>query len=502
MHVRGLEAAKATKKPRMQKAPTRSSHASPSPGKAARTDFCIQNNCNQPRHEKSHYCLRHILQDPTAPYKQCAYTYNSTGKRCLNIAPKLDKKDGRYCAEHSRKALAMRIRSGRQRAPKETADTLLQSLSHYIPHPGKVINPFEDIDATRLNTSVARVLDLASDSDSEPSEGGNVTLDAAWSGDSESEGDSADSDMDDPLRHAGVYTEEEVVAQAKESMVRLQNLYVREFRSLQFKLREQRRHYLASVKKEKETMMSIHQQPKNTSEEQSVYKKLQALNRYHKLYGVEAVLHKREKDRKAQALLAFQPSRQSHASRCTFTEGGVKCDDRAMPYAKLCLKHILNDSQQLLLRPCGAMQADLPPCQEPVLAIFPNTFCPCHSKVPKLSFTAPEVSGFESPEDMELDILPKIEDKLYTDLRLKAGNSSVTLMDLVPPVRKPYSESSSTSSSEKQREGHKEVHSRRKQDLSETRDMPHEISDSDATTLTADDSYRSTNSPDFLAMDT
>jgi hypothetical protein len=120
---------------------------------------------------------------------------------------------------------------------------------------------------------VARVLDLASDSDSEPSEGGNVTLDAAWSGDSESEGDSADSDMDDPLRyffshrlpefvnpfkclcrHAGVYTEEEVVAQAKESMARLQNLYVREFRSLQFKLREQRRHYLAAVKKEKESM--------------------------------------------------------------------------------------------------------------------------------------------------------------------------------------------------------------------------------------------------------
>jgi len=45
-----------------------------------------------------------------------------------------------------------------------------------------------------------------------------------------------------------------VVAQAKESMVRLQNLYVREFRSLQFKLREQRRHYLASIKKEKESM--------------------------------------------------------------------------------------------------------------------------------------------------------------------------------------------------------------------------------------------------------
>ncbi|CAB3383625.1 Hypothetical predicted protein [Cloeon dipterum] len=491
---------KATKKPKMQRTPARTSYASSqTAGKAGRqSENCIQGNCNQARHEISPYCFRHILQDPAAPYKQCAYTYNSTGKRCLNIAPKIDKKD-RYCAEHSRKALAMRLRSGRQRAPKETADTLLHSLNHYIPHPGKVINPFEDIEATKLNNGVARVLDLASDSDSEPSEGGNVTLDAAWSGDSESEGDSADSDMDDPLRHAGVYTEEEVVAQAKESMIRLQNLYVREFRSLQFKLREQRRHYLAAIKKEKETMMSIHQQPKASSEEQSAYKKLQALNRYHKLFGVEAVLHKREKDRKVQALLSSHPNRQSHASRCTFTEGGVKCDDKAMPYAKLCLKHILNDSQQLLLRPCGAVQADLPPCQEPVLAIFPNTFCPCHAKVPKHNFPPPE-----SPEDMELDILPKVEDKSYPDMsKFKAGNSSVGLADLTPPSRKPYSESSSTSSSEKQRDGgQKEVHSRRKQDLSETRDIPHEISDSDATTLTADDSYRSTNSPDFLAMDT
>jgi hypothetical protein len=58
----------------------------------------------------------------------------------------------------------------------------------------------EDIDAACLNGGVARVLDLASDSDSEPGEGGHVTLDAAWSGDSETEGDSPDSDMEDPLR--------------------------------------------------------------------------------------------------------------------------------------------------------------------------------------------------------------------------------------------------------------------------------------------------------------
>lgn len=50
-------------------------------------------------------------------------------------------------------------------------------------------------------------------------------------------------------------------------------------------------------------LVSIHQQPKASSEEQSSYRKLQALNRYHKLFGVEAVMHKREKDRKAQVII-------------------------------------------------------------------------------------------------------------------------------------------------------------------------------------------------------
>lgn len=49
--------------------------------------------CLQPCHEGYSYCLRHILEDPNAPFKQCAFIYNSNGRKCQNPAPKLDKRD-------------------------------------------------------------------------------------------------------------------------------------------------------------------------------------------------------------------------------------------------------------------------------------------------------------------------------------------------------------------------------------------------------------------------
>ena len=48
----------------------------------------------QNRLEGYDYCAKHILEDKKAPYKQCHYTSNKTGKRCTNAAPKTDKRDG------------------------------------------------------------------------------------------------------------------------------------------------------------------------------------------------------------------------------------------------------------------------------------------------------------------------------------------------------------------------------------------------------------------------
>lgn len=49
--------------------------------------------CNQLCLEGYKYCLRHILNDKNAPFKQCSYTYQNNGKRCHLPASKGEKKE-------------------------------------------------------------------------------------------------------------------------------------------------------------------------------------------------------------------------------------------------------------------------------------------------------------------------------------------------------------------------------------------------------------------------
>lgn len=127
-----------------------------------------------------------------------------------------------------------------------------------------------DLDAASLQHSACNdVLDMCSESDSdiEPSTYANVWHDAQADS---SDDESIDSDQEDPLkyfkviilvkvfiiminfRHANVYTAEEITSVTRDKLVRLQELYIEQYKYLQHLLREQRRKYLHSLKKEKE----------------------------------------------------------------------------------------------------------------------------------------------------------------------------------------------------------------------------------------------------------
>lgn len=55
----------------------------------------IHRYCFQERIQGYDFCIRHILEDKNAPFKQCTYVQQPHKRRCTNAAPKADKNDRR-----------------------------------------------------------------------------------------------------------------------------------------------------------------------------------------------------------------------------------------------------------------------------------------------------------------------------------------------------------------------------------------------------------------------
>ncbi|XP_049798475.1 nucleolar protein dao-5-like [Schistocerca nitens] len=183
----------------------------------------------------------------------------------------------------------------------------------------------------------------------------------------------------DLLHHAGVYTAEEAALLARDKLVRQQALYIQQFSRLQHLLREGRRRYLHELKLERQAEADAAKERQLAAEagddnsertglsergsasdavpgrssgrgtpQRSQYdaeEKLRATWRYHRHRGVCAVLRRKSWERRADTPAPPGP-------RCTHTEGGVRCSERCLPASKYCLKHILNDPNQMLYVPC------------------------------------------------------------------------------------------------------------------------------------------------------
>jgi hypothetical protein len=56
----------------------------------------LAHECSGQRVEGYDYCIRHILEDKTAPYRLCGYVYSGNGRRCIMPTPKGDKRESGY----------------------------------------------------------------------------------------------------------------------------------------------------------------------------------------------------------------------------------------------------------------------------------------------------------------------------------------------------------------------------------------------------------------------
>ncbi|XP_022618931.1 KAT8 regulatory NSL complex subunit 2 isoform X2 [Seriola dumerili] len=333
-----------------------------------------QRPCSQPRLEGLEFCIKHILEDKNAPYKQCSYVSAKNGKRCPNAAPKVERKDGvTFCAEHARRnAMALRAQM-RKASSGPSPEALLSQLSGY--------NRAETHSLDGGRSEASRILDEDSLSEEEQ---GPLVLDQTWRGDPDSEADSVDSDHEDPLKHAGVYTAEEVALITREKLIRLQSLYIDQFKRLQHLLKEKKRRYLHNRKVEHETLgSSLLTGPEGLSmKERENLKKLKALRRYRRRYGVEALLHRQLRERR-QAVTegAPQPHSRTVYEKCISFVEGTRCTNPCLPMTRHCLSHIYQDSNQVLFKMCPGLK-DVP-CDRTVhMGQSDDPRCPLHLTLP------------------------------------------------------------------------------------------------------------------------
>ncbi|XP_017485794.1 PREDICTED: KAT8 regulatory NSL complex subunit 2-like isoform X2 [Rhagoletis zephyria] len=366
--------------------------------------------CTIPRVDGHEYCMRHILCDPSGNFRQCTYTYPN-GRKCPNALQKHDiKKDPALttlCFDHNRQAQLQKTHTIVGKLKRiDTNEVLLNSLAHHVnvedvqpeesvseqdeeidvvsPH----VAPFVAYDQVKSLNSVTsrlqkrrRILDYASDSSSEDDNPPNINNTARGFDFIESDNESVDSQAEDMLKHAGIYTREEALRISEAKLTKLQGLYINQINRLHHTLKERRRRYLLALRKEREMLCSIHDQLKDTPRERQLYDQLKALNTYHRRYGVEAVLHKKFKEKRSRATEGYT-QRGPGYTKCVFTEGGVKCGERAMPCCKFCRKHILEDKKQILFRACEVEKSGVV-CQEPIPCIFDDaSTCVLHLSIP------------------------------------------------------------------------------------------------------------------------
>ncbi|XP_037936954.1 KAT8 regulatory NSL complex subunit 2-like [Teleopsis dalmanni] len=368
--------------------------------------------CSLPRLEGYEFCLRHILRDVNSPYRQCAYLYPNS-RKCPNAVLKHDiKKDPALtmlCFEHNRQVQLSKTHTSIGKLLRaETNDSLLHGLSHHLnfdkitkepevatepdeeeidvvsPHVSAFVLSEQVQDMSKINADMKnqrRILDYASDSSAEDEDPPRMENTARCFEYDESDDDSVASlEDEDLLKHAGIYTREEVAKTTENKLTRLQSLYLRQLSHLQTEMKNSRRKYMIATRGEKEVLSSIHNQLKDSPQERKHYENFKALSTYHRHRGQDAVLRKKFKEKRQRITdgLNYKPVAMP---KCVFAEGGVKCTTAALPSCKYCRKHILEDKKQVLFRACNVEKGGVR-CMDPIPCIFDDSTCPLHLPAP------------------------------------------------------------------------------------------------------------------------
>lgn len=317
--------------------------------------------CLQNRLDGFNYCIRHILEDKSAPFRQCSYNHMHSGKRCPNAARRTERRDSTLCPWHLKKlylkrkqAIAQQIRQRTEEHSKRNDELkkAMNDLEHYCPntsHDNRRLAidwvQLEDQSITASDHLRRKMAESAANMGASYNDEdlSHATLeDVVRSDPLDSDSESVDSNKEEPLKHAGVYAAEEVSLILRDKMLRLQSLYIEEFKRFQYLLKEKKKKYLTNLKLEKDIngVQPISQavtENDSSKLEKEDYQQLKALWRYHRSHGTEALLRKKSNEKRRESLEGAQYTKPSHPI-CIFAKSDQVCDMRSLPLSNYCQK--------------------------------------------------------------------------------------------------------------------------------------------------------------------
>ena len=230
---------------------------------------------------------------------------------------------------------------------------VFKELEHYcsnVGHDKKRLNAVwtkqEDNSVTASEFLRQKIIEKSSTNEDKESDDelNNPLVDSCFRSDLiDSDSESIDSDQDEALKNAGVYTAEEVSMILRDKMLRLQSLYMSEFKYLRHLLKEKYKKFLFSLKNERE-IYRIESQPfalcKPKTEDRM---RLKAMMNYHRHHGVEALLKHQvqEKRKKATVKEGQTPESSSSSAQCVFTKSGIHCENITLPLSNYCRERML-----------------------------------------------------------------------------------------------------------------------------------------------------------------
>lgn len=298
------------------------------------------------------FCHKHILEDKSSPFKKCSYTSRLDNVPCANPAPKLGDKRS-YCLQHEEEVKRIKNEIRNKNRKKKRKEKALKALEQGTQSKKAAKESSSDEEEYSFFTDSVQV---------------NKT-DCLWLGNQASDAESTDSEDENPLNHAGVWTLEECVRICKEKMTRLRYLYSQQFKRLNYTLREERRKMINEYDMDAFVLANVGFD-KHSENVLNDYLEDVHLTNYQRVSGVELLAEKQMKEKRSKGV--YLHHKRSDLPRCQSIKDGQRCTSRVMPYSHFCYRHIISDTDQYLLSPCTFKPKSGTKCSEPA-NIFTST---------------------------------------------------------------------------------------------------------------------------------